>query len=78
MSAYGKVRQALQDLCNEAPSPGQILFRVNFSAQAVAERAGCSVTTARKYLDQLSWCRGYSRHRFPGGAYGYRFTQEAS
>jgi response regulator of citrate/malate metabolism len=76
MTSYDKVRKALQDLCNEAPSPGQILFNVRFTAKTVAERAGCSVSTARKYLDGLSMCRGYSRHRFPGGTYGYRYDKE--
>lgn len=74
MNAYSRVRQALRDMCAEKPSPGEILFSIHFTAQQVSVRAGCSVTTARKYLDRLSMCLGYSKHRFPGGTYGYRFS----
>lgn len=53
-------------------NPGNGLFKPHFSAATVAERALCSVTTARKYLEELSRCRGYSRYRFRDGLIGYR------
>lgn len=75
MSSYGKIRKALKELCSTSPSPGEILFRINFSVASVAEKSGCSMTTTRKYLNELSRCRGYSRVKI-NGTYGYRYDGE--
>ena len=75
MSARGQVREALQALSREGTERlGRAagLFSSWVSATAVAERAGVSVTTARRYLDELAGCRGYARHRFKWGGHGYR------
>lgn len=72
------VREALVSLSVEgAARLGSIngLFRSWQSPQAVAERAGVSVTTARRHLDGLVGYRGFARHRFAGGIYGYRYTE---
>ncbi len=69
------VRQALKDLCAEAPSPTEILFRTWFQAKDVAARAGCSESTARKHLEACRAYRGYRSTRFSGGTYGYRYDE---
>ena len=71
MNHYNNVRTALQDLCKKDDSI--VFFRVYYSAANVAAQAGCSVTTARKYLERLAMCRDYSRFRFSNGTYGYRY-----
>lgn len=81
VSAYPAVRNALVDMCSEQVRKDRErgiagLFHHNFSAKAVAERAGCSEGTARKHLDTLARCRDYCRVRFPGGAFGYRYYGE--
>lgn len=74
-SAYPKVRQALHDL-RDANADVPKLFSVWHTAKRVAEKAGCSESTARKYCEQLARCRGYARHRFVGGTYGYRKLED--
>lgn len=75
VSYYGRVRTALRELCAGAPSPGEILFRTYFSAEVVAMRAGCSIATARKHLNRLAVCRGYSMRRLRG-VHAYRYDGE--
>ena len=72
-NTYALTRQALQDLCAEAAKPGEILFRISFTAAQVAQKAGVSESTARKWLNGLARCRDYSSRRFPGGTIGYRY-----
>lgn len=74
-SMYDEVRAALKKLCKESPNPGDILFTIYFSAERVAEEAGCSQTTARKHLERCIGYRGYRRSRIHG-VYGYRFDEE--
>jgi response regulator of citrate/malate metabolism len=71
-----KVRTALENLSNAANKPGQF-FSSWISAARVAAEAGVSVTTARKYLDELAGCRGYAKRRFPHGDLGYRCYKDA-
>ena len=59
-SKRNDVRDALQRLCLDAPSPAQILFRTYFSAAAIARAANCSETCARRHLDNLAQYRDYS------------------
>lgn len=75
-----QVRVALQALCNEQIQKDRDagifgLFHHNFTAKAVAERAGCSETTARRWLDDLSRYRGYVRRRVQG-CIGYRYIPD--
>lgn len=76
MSARAKVTEALRALSSEGrarPGLAAPLFSSWASAADVAKRAGVSITTARRYLDQLAMCQGYAKHRFARGAYGYRW-----
>ena len=79
-SKRNDVKEALIAMCKEQSDKDQAagirgLFFHNFSAQAVAERAGCSEGTARRHLDNLSMYRGFSRRRI-AGTYGYRYSEE--
>lgn len=71
MSARDLVRIALEELTTDGLDPGVHFFVEYFSASAVARRAGVSVATARRHLDDLCQCRGYTRRRI-GTTYGYR------
>lgn len=65
-----KCYNALEELCRaDRDRPGAGLFIRWHSAAEVAEKAGVSPSTARKYLDRLS---NVQRHRFPYGDKGYR------
>jgi hypothetical protein len=68
-----QVKDALHRLCAAAPRPG--LFCNYFSASRVAEAAGVSDATARKYLTELSQCLGYRRSRIHG-TWGYRYDEK--
>ena len=76
-----RVRKALHDLGDEARQKDAAagiagLFGHSFTAQAVAERAGVSVSTARKWLDDLCKYRGYQKRNFKGAkGYSYRGGQ---
>lgn len=74
-NARDRVTKALKDLCAERPSPGEILFRIHFTAEQVAQRAGVSTTTARKYLNRVcGFYLGCQRQRI-NGTYGYRYDE---
>jgi hypothetical protein len=66
LSAEGKAR-----LGKASP-----LFTSWCRASDVAVRAGVSVSTAKKYLDQLVHYQGFERHRFQGGRHGYRHVEK--
>lgn len=76
-----RVRAALQELCAEQRQKDAAvgiagLFGHSFTAQVVATRAGVSVSTARKWLDDLSRYRGYQARNFKGAkGYSYRGDQ---
>lgn len=80
-SQRARVREALHALCAEARQKDSAvgilgLFGHSFTAQAVAERAGVSVSTARKWLDDLCRWRGYQVRNFKGAkGYSYRGDQ---
>lgn len=78
-SKRNDVKEALVAMCQEQSEKDQAagirgLFLHHFSAQAVAERAGCSEATARRHLDNLAMYRGFSRRRI-GGTSGYRYSE---
>lgn len=76
-----RVRAALQELCAEQRQKDAAvgiagLFGHSFTAQVVATRAGVSVSTARKWLDDLSRYSGYQARNFKGTkGYSYRGDQ---
>lgn len=71
-SHYQVVVDALKALSAEYQNRG--IFKIWFTSQDVATRAGCSVATARKHLSDAVKLRGYSS-RTIRGLKGYRFDK---
>lgn len=71
-SHYQIVVDALKALSAEYQNRG--IFKIWFTTQDVATRAGCSVATARKHLEKVTQYRGYSS-RTIRGLKGYRFDK---
>lgn len=75
-SVRAQISQTLKDLAEaEKAKPGYPLFRSWYTAGDIAKKVGCSDTTARKYLEALSDCRGFAKRRFGGNSYGYRYSE---
>jgi Fic family protein len=68
--SYEKVRDALVDLSSRFIVPGP--FRTYFTAAQVAEQAGVSESTARKYLKELVNYRFFEQKSI-AGVTAYRY-----